>query len=166
MTFRLSPRRSLDPVTVVGILLFAGSMMKLGTVIDLSYYRILHSPLSEGTILFRYVGSVGLRILGIIAGIGIVYRKDLCRRLAIGLAVFTIAAIHWKHPLHAFKNVMASQHGQLEALAKLFGKPAPTLEAMQSIAWIPRLAVCATDIAISAFLIVFLTRREISKQFE
>lgn len=154
-----------DPITILGLMIFAGSALKLMTVGNLPYYRSVHAPLTEGALLLRYAGSVGLRILGIVAGIGIVLRKEACRRLLVGLCSFTIVAIHWKHPLHSFRATLAATHGRLETVAALLGKPAPTLEEMYAVAWLPRLVVCAGDVALSAFLIFFFMRRKISNEF-
>jgi len=155
----------LDPISLLGFLIIAGSAMKLMTVGNLPYYRSVHAPLTEGALLFRYAGSVGLRILGVIAGIGIIRRKEMGRRLLIGLCSFTIVVIHWKHPLHSFRATLAATHGRLETVAALLGKPAPTLDEMYAVAWLPRLAVCAADVALSAFLIFFFMRRKVAQEF-
>ena len=45
----------------------------------------------------RYCFSLGLCIFGIAVAVGLLARKEVFRKLGIGLGVFTLLTIYWKH---------------------------------------------------------------------
>ena len=159
-------RKEIDWVSLVGLFIVFISTVKIASLAqNWSRYRFLLRPMPENIIWLRYAGSLGLRVLGVIAGIGILRRQEMCRRLMIGLSSLTIVALHWKHPFYSFRPAMAIAHGWMAPLAARLGEPLPSLEACVAGAWIPWMIVCSLDVALSSFLIFFFTRRDISKQF-
>ena len=53
--------------------------------------------------LLRYSFSWFQRILGILAGCGILARKEIARKLAFAIGAFTLLTVYWKHPYEAVK---------------------------------------------------------------
>ena len=125
---------------------------------DFYSYAVKFSPLPEKFILARYVLSIGIRIFLLIAGIGILFRKDIFRKSVLFISLFTICTVYWKHPFLCFKNSLMLNIKQGMLSVDLLPK-------IDTMAWIC-LAVCyLIDIIIATFLIYLFTRPKIKEQF-
>jgi hypothetical protein len=127
--------------------------------LDFAAYAIKFNPLPEKLIFGRYLLSIAIRIFLLIAGIGVLFRKDIFRKSVIFICLFTIGTIYWKHPFICFKNSLMFDinHGLLSV--NLIPK-------IDMIAWICVVICYMIDISIAIFLIYLFTRPKIKGQFK
>lgn len=91
-------------VMIFGILLILSSLMHMQKlVVDCGLYADYYAYLPPGMALARYCFSWFQRICGILAGAGILARKEIARKLAFAIGGFTLATVYWKHPYAAVK---------------------------------------------------------------
>ena len=86
------------------IILFVSSFFQLCILIGYERYKYMFQYLPENIILIRYIGSIFLRVLTVISALGIIYYKNVFRRILICVCIFHIVMVYWVHPYAAFVN--------------------------------------------------------------
>lgn len=84
-------------VRLFGALIIIISVVQL-YLFNFSQYKIAFMYLPEKQILVRFTISIGLRVVGLAAGVGIFLKKEVFRKLIICLCSFNVLFIYWKHP--------------------------------------------------------------------
>ena len=152
-------------ITIFGSILIITSLLQLSTLSHLEYYQWLFSVLPEGTLRLRYFISVALRVLGFASGIGILLRKDLFRKIAIGLSVFTTATIYWKHPMYGISKLARVVVEMLSRFNYRYTDlNQPFL--IEVIEWGSLIALYAIDLGFAIWLIYYFTRPKIVAHFK
>jgi len=93
-----------------------------------------------------------------ISGVGILFRKEIFRKLVILSGIFTILTVYWKHPVSVFKQILLLRIKQGIVSAEV-------LPRIDVLAWKSALVCYAVDILIFSVLIYLLTRPKIKGQF-
>lgn len=92
-------------LTVFAWLLMIGSVCNMSVYIfEYEWYRGLFNDMPEWLINVRYCCSWALRIVSIGAAIGLLYGKEICRKIVLSIVIFTIATLYWRHPYQAYLN--------------------------------------------------------------
>ena len=152
-------------ITVFGVIIVVTSLLQLNTLVRWAYYQWLFNLLPEDVLRLRYFISITLRVLGLASGIGILLHKDLFRKIAIGISVFTVATIYWKHPLY-----MVSKHARVvigwlsRSNCCSAGLSQPPL--IKIIEWSSLISLCAVDIGFALWLVYYFTRPRIKAYFK
>lgn len=150
-------------VIVFSVLLIASSLFHMSTLIfSRAWYWHNFAYLPSDILIMRYLFSWAQRILGLMAGFGIMQLKNAYRRLALVLAFFTISALYWKHPYRAFLNHAERLDELLGFLFKQAGHPEISFA---SLAVPGLIAHYALDIIFFGSLIYYFTRPEVKKHF-
>lgn len=144
-------------IIILSIIVVLYSFQGLPTF-DFASYAIKFRPLPEKLILARYIFSLALRIFLLIAGVGILFRKEIFRKSILFVSIFTICTIYWKHPFLCFKNGLIFNIRKGVISADLIPK-------INMIAWCTTVACYLIDIIIASFLIYLFTRPKIKEQF-
>jgi hypothetical protein len=121
-------------------------------------YQLIFQYLPQDTILLRHKFSIALRAAILITAVGVLFRKDLFRRLMIGISFFTIITIYWKHPLDCYRHIF-------KRMAELGLMQPSLLRLSNTFSWTMMIGCYAIDIALSAGLIYFFTRPFVKSQF-
>jgi hypothetical protein len=137
-------------VAVLAVLLISASVHKLIGLANYEYYQFMFQQLPAKWIPFRYMVSVSLRGIGIAIGLGLLFRHELARKMAIVLCFFTIILLPWKHPYQVFQNVAERTAGYFETQAD----PLPGF-----------VFYCTLDIVFCLAMIFCLTRPKIKEFF-
>ena len=146
-------------VMLFGVFLILGSIYKLWGFLSYDYYVLSFQPLPEQVIFARYIGSVGLRVLGLIIATGVLLLKDIFRKSFIVLCALTLCALYWKHPFFVFENI--AQHTE-----QLFSHTTVTGElAYPLYPWISLLFNYTVDIVFCASALFYFTRPKVKEQF-
>lgn len=74
-------------------------------ILDRARYAEMFAYLPPAAASLRYAESWAVRLAGIGCAAGIVLRREGARRAAIGLELFTLATLWWKHPAPAIEAV-------------------------------------------------------------
>ena len=159
-------------VLVFGVLFIVSSLMHIQALIfNFHWYFDIYSYWPKWLILIRYLFSWFQRILGLVTAIGILRLKNIFRRIAIAIGVFTILTVYWKHPYAAFKN-------HAETLDRIFANTgfneliSRAAEIGLHIKSFAELALAAVighailDIIFCGSLIYYLTRPAVKEKFE
>ena len=159
----LSPARPWG-VTLVGILLIVSSLMHIHKLIfEHDVYMLYYGYLPHWLMILRFSFSWLQRILGLTAGIGILFLKDICRKIVILIGCFTILTIYWKHPYSAFKTHTAYLDQKFGFLLKEWGYSQLKFSQFTLLAVI---LACVWDILFFGVVIYYLTRPKIKAQFK
>ena len=78
------------------------SLTQMTALGDYKHYQYLFEQYSSASISLRFFISWMVRIAGLIFGVGLLCKKEIFRKLALGLAAGTMAVAYWKHPYEAF----------------------------------------------------------------
>jgi len=126
--------------------------------LDFNAYYIKFYPSPQKLIFARHLLSIALRVVLIVSGIGIVFRKEIFRKIIIFTSFFIIVTICWKHPIIAVKNflIWKIKEGVL---------PVSLIPKINMVAWIYVVAYSISDIIVAFFLIYLFTRVKIKEQF-
>jgi len=144
-------------IIIFSILIIIYSLHGLPTV-NFNTYYIKFYPSSEKAILARYIFSIALRVVLIISGIGILFRRDIFRKIILGVSFFTIATVYWKHPVICFKRVLMWKISQGVL-------PVDVLPKIDMLSWFSAVICSIMDIGFTLCLIYYFTRLKVKKQF-
>ena len=140
-------------VIILGALLMLGSIYSLWGILDFDYYRFMFQQLPEPFIWIRYVASIIFRLVSLTAAVGVLLLKDIFRKLAIGLGLWTLATLYWKHPFYVFNNIYQGQQ-------EIFLNKNPIFP------WIALGFYYAIDIIFSISFIYYFTRPKVKAYFK
>ncbi len=146
---------------------------------SLSLFRFfpLFPFFSKGVLVFRYVGSVIIRFAYIVLGFGLLYLKKWGRIGFIGMAVYHLLTFFLRHPYKPFfYAVVLAEHnllGYVYPPGTCFENGYPIFPAtayFQQLSnvllpLILQLSLILFEIFINVFIIWFLFKREIKKEF-
>lgn len=127
--------------------------------LNFNNYYIRFYPAAQRLIFLRYIVSIGIRLALFACGIGILLRREIFRKAAVFIAVFTIVTVYWKHPVSVFKKILTQQIGAGGAVA------ASQMLRVNMLAWICVIISSAVDIIIVCALAYLLTRPRRKEQF-
>jgi hypothetical protein len=145
--------------TLFGVFLILGSIYKLWGFLGYEYYLLSFQPLPELAIFVRYIGSVTLRILGLIVATGVLLLRDVFRKFFMVLCVLTLCTLYWKHPLFVFENI--ARHTEQLFLGKsVSGELAYPLHP-----WISLIFNYSVDIIFCVSALFYFTRPKVKEQF-
>jgi hypothetical protein len=125
---------------------------------DFEAYYVKFYPAARELIFTRYLVSLTLRIILFVSGVGIIFRKEIFRKIVIGLAYFSLVTIPWKHPVTAVERFI---------LLKINAGVLP-VNLLPRIDWVAGAYVTIysiIDIVTASFLIYLFTRTKIRGQF-
>ena len=140
----------------IGLIFF--SAKDLWNFAHFERYRLIFQYLPQDTILLRHKFSIALRAAMLITAVGVLFRKELFRRLMIGIFSFTIITIYWKHPLGCYRHIFKgmAESGLIQS---------SLLRLSDTFSWIMMISCYAIDISVAAGLIYFFTRPVVKSQF-
>jgi len=151
-------------VIVFSVLLIYSSLSQLEQFTSLNQYHLVFQPLPENIIRLRFFVSIVIRVIGLISGIGLLFRRDFFRKLAIFSASFTLLTIYWKHPFFVvdkYSKIIAfsiARHSMGEQMVLPHTNIYTTTLAL--------ILLYSIDIIFSGCLIFYLTRRKVKTWFK
>jgi hypothetical protein len=150
-------------IIIFGIFLVITSFLQIQKFSSFNNYRIIFQHLPDNLIIVRYFISIGLRILGFIAGCGLLFRKEFARKLSIYLAIFTICTIYWKHPYPVVANSCRIVYYTMynSSGATQFVLPAE----VKTVTLLALIVFYLIDIIFFSVLIYYFTRPRVREQF-
>ena len=160
----------MDKLKPLGLYFFPGVLVFSSVIFFLGYnyevYSELFSKLPEKTIFIRFCFSGALRIVMIAIALGVFFHKEIFRKLAILLSIFTITTIYWKHPLFVFQNKEYVQYIELQFMN--MSGCTDSCSGDQIVELIPVLAMllmCTIDVVFYGAMMYYLTRKEVKKYY-
>ena len=162
---RLATKSNYIGIDIFGVILIINSLMTMVVLATQSHWYIddLYAHWPQWAAVVRYTFSWFQRLLGLTAGVGILLRRDLFRKLALVIACFTISTVYWKHPyvayyFHTQKITAIINQAYLQA-------GLPPISANDIV--MPALILnCLLDIGFSLWLIAYFTKPGVVLQFQ
>ena len=148
-------------LTLIGVLLVLTSLGHMDSLLYWSRYQKEFSFLPELFVVIRYAGSWTQRVLGLFAGIGLICRNELSRRVIIALSVFNIITAYWKHPYDVFYQEMLKQRSTFEGALAQNGVAFDPV----SLAWTVTISAVIFEVVTFGFLVWYLQRASIKEEF-
>lgn len=145
-------------IIILGFIVIFYSLQGMPTL-DFSAYYARFSPSPQKLIFARYLLSIALRVVFLVSAIGILFRKDIFRKIIIFASFFTIATVYWKHPVIIYKRILMWKIVQGTI-------PASMIPKIDMLAWISALICYLIDIIVAFVLIYLFTRSKIKTQFK
>ena len=150
-------------VAIFGILLTLSTLSHMHKLVtEKQWYLDTYSYLPGGLAIIRYSFSWFQRILGLIAGVGILARKEFARKLAFLIGAFTVLTVYWKHPYDAVARhthyLDTTQAGQLLSATG-------TGVTFSSVTPYAVIGLIACDVIFWTIFFIFFTRPSVRQQF-
>jgi len=151
-------------ISIFGTLLVLGALgWFMLSLSNFSFYEHLFRHLSREAVVSRYSLSVSARLIGLIAGIGILYRKNIFRRIGIYLCLSTLVSIYWKHPVVLFEQAVYDLDAKTNNMFSVLQEHGISY---LDIAHISRFILCLLDVCFALCFIFYFTRPKVKEQFK
>lgn len=143
-------------IIVFGVLIILGSLHEsLGLRLD--HFRFLLQPLPDKVIVFRYFVFVIMIVLGLVAGIGVFFLRNIFRKMLLFIGFYNISTYLVDGPF-LIRNGPKYIEQQISSL--------PSVTIGPSLLWITTLMTFAIDLSFAICLIYFFTRPKVKEQFK
>jgi hypothetical protein len=150
-------------IKIFGILIILTSLIQIFDLLNFEFYKWLFYPLPEHIIRARYIFSIICRLVGLSAGIGILFHKDLFRKAALLLFSGVLCFAYWKHPYYSVSRTLRTA---LEASFKRYNiSYAISPSQIKTLSIISMFLLYFIDICFAICLIYYFTRPKIKKWF-
>lgn len=147
-------------VIFFGVTLVLGALYQMWLVFSAGYahYCYLHQQYDSTLLFVRYLVSWGIKIAGLVLGLGLLKLNEFARKAAIVYYVFIMATVNLKHSYPAYLMHMRMLD------ASTGGGPYPGIS-FESLVLPALMIQRAVDIVFGAMVIFFLTRPKVKAQF-
>lgn len=151
-------------IKVYAMILIIGSLLwALTPLARPSSYLLVFSSLPHQLAIARYGLSVANRLCGLALGVGLLYRREFCRRIATLLFYFAIATMAWRHPFEHFlrQPCFALEPDSLISRVGTGGQLPDTLD----LARVTYVVLVVAHICFAASFILYFARPAVKKHF-
>lgn len=156
-------RNKSSEVIILAWIIFLGSGYKLTGFFDYEYYRFMFQQLPEPWVLPRYCLSIALRVITIFSAIGLIFHKEIFRKVMLFLAGMNIILFYWKHPFSVFFNIAVySEQGFQIDYPVITGNEVLQYPYFPWISWGFYMMI---DVVISIVILYVLTRKHNREKF-
>ena len=150
-------------IKILGGLFIISSLIQMHALLNFEWYKEVYRYLPGSLMIMRYSFSWIQRILGISAGIGLLYLNELSRKILLCISVFSILTLYWKHPFIAFQYHTEYLDRELGFLFSHTGLPHISFSSLV----LPSLIVQdLSDILFNGVVIYYLTRPKVKAMFK
>ncbi len=150
-------------VAIFGMIFIITSLWHMHVLLsERDWYFTLYRSMPHWLMIARYCFSWLQRILGLIAGIGIIFHIELCRKLIIAISAFAIATISWKHPYTAYIYHAEYLDQHFMPMLRSMGVELPSFSSVTIHALIVQRTI---DVIFFSVLIYYFTRPDIKALF-
>ena len=145
----------------IGIVIFA-SIFQIFKLFDREFYWDIFRYMPPYVILIRYIFSWVQRCIGMTTAIGLLFLKNVFRKITLVLGIFTICTVYWKHPYQGFLIHTQRLDEQFGHYLAMSGFPELTFTSITRYAVIGNIIL---DILFWGILIFYFTRSRVKEQF-
>ena len=149
-------------VLVLALLFILGALIQL-TSGKFDDYKIFFQPLPEKIIIVCYFFIKILLVLGIVSGIGMLFMKNIFRKIAVFLSWYTIFSYLVEGPFFIFRNVPKYINDlslNISAQTK-----SVSLSFISGLLWNFIIVGWIVDFSFAILIIYFFTRPKVKEQF-
>lgn len=134
-------------------------------LLETEWYAKMFDYMPQHLVYARYAFSWAQRVVGIGCAVGLLYYKEIFRKITLFWGAFVLLTLYWKHPLARFMNAAEYAGRRIaEPLAAIRAyNPNITLESLVAVSVG---VMYFLDITFWACVFYFLTRPHIKNQFD
>lgn len=160
----LIDRKRLPGVIVFAILLILSTLIWSIGHLNYDYYRATVRFLPEASARIRYFISIVNRFLVLASAMGILFLKDIFRKIGLLLCFLTVCIMPWKHPFFTLKDITEKVTQQI--LSTMPPIDTLTRELVFKISlWSSVAVVYIIDIGFAVAFIYYFTRPKVKNLF-
>ena len=153
----MEKKRSMG-VEIAGFLIILISLYKIMLGLNFNLFSLLFQPLPDKIIMMHYFISLTILILLLISGVGILFSKNIFRKVVLFIASYTLLSYLIEGPLFYFRNISKLiEQTAIEITSKTPNIPASIFS---SISWVIIILFVVIDFAFAIWLVYFFTRHE------
>ena len=123
-----------------------------------SYYSSLFSYMPSYLIFIRFLYSILVRVILVILAVGLVFRIDICRKLIILYAFYTIITVAFKHPYNSFVNIFSY-------MIRVGITPPEMYSQVPILIYFTYIITCIKTVCIWFVIAYILTKKQIKEKF-
>jgi len=152
-------------ITLFGLAMVAGNLFLFRQLksLDVNALLISYQPLPDGFIRYKTMAIIGLMVLGTVAGIGVLLRKEKCRKLALWCSFFSLLTYSVELPFLVIPN-------NNDMIQYFFEKYSQSMSLDEGLFfakfWRAQIIHWGIDFVFTVCLVAFFTRWEVKDQFE
>lgn len=159
------PTAPLLGIRVFGLGLILTSLLQMRVLADAERYWYLFQDWPAASIPWRYAASWAARLVGLVAGVGVLRRQEWARKAVVGLAVATFLTAHWKHPYAGFARHLEDLAYRSPAGTLLFQLVPMTGLDHARLTWTMVIIARAQEMALALLLGWYFTRPRVKARF-
>ena len=152
-------------VIVFAILLILSTLIWSMAHLNYDYYRTTVRFLPEASARSRYFISIINRFLVLASAVGILFLKDIFRKMGLLLCFLTVCVIPWKHPFFTLKDLAEKATQQILSTIPPIDTMARELVFKISL-WSSVAIVYIIDIGFAVAFIYYFTRPRVKALFD
>ena len=161
----LIDKKILPGVIVFAILLILSTLIWSMAHLNYDYYRTTVKFLPEAFVRIRYFVSIINRFLVLVSAVGILFLKDIFRKIGLLLCFLTVCVLPWKHPFFTFKDL--AEKATQDVLSAMPPVDILTRELIFKISlWSSVAIVYIIDIGFAVAFIYYFTRPKVKSLFD
>jgi len=146
-------------VIIFGILILLGAALQIKGL-SIASYNFLFGPLPKTIIIFRFVITVMMLILGIVTAIGIILRKEIFRKLVLLIGYYILYNYLIEGPLIVYRNLPKYINQIIVAAG------APLEPRVYIILWTPIIVSFLIEFVFGLSLVYYFSRPKIKEKFK
>jgi len=151
-------------IDVFAWLIIFNSLMHIHALTSVSgWYASAYSYLPPFWLAAKYAFSWFPRLAGLLIALGLLRRKELARKGALCLAVFTILTIYWKHPYPEFLRLTEDLQAHWGDLLQEYS---PIDIRFTNVAGMALIFQYLGDILFNGMMLAYFTRSGVKKEFQ
>ena len=151
-------------VIIFAILLILSTLIWSMAYLNYDYYRSTFQFLPEASIRIRYFISIINRFLVLVSAVGILFLKDIFRKIGLLLCFLTVCVMPWKHPFFTLKDL--AEKATQQVLSTMPPIDTLTRELVLKISlWSSVAVVYIIDIGFAVAFIYYFTRPRVKALF-
>lgn len=149
-------------VESVGFLIIFISFYKIMLGLNFNLFSLLFQPLPDKIIIIHYFISLTTLILLLISGAGILFFKNIFRKIILFIASYILLSYLIEGPLFYFRNISKLiEQTAIEITTKTPNIPASIFS---SISWVIMILFVVIDFAFAIWLVYFFTRHKVENR--
>lgn len=153
-------------VTIIAILLLLSSLQQMSVLsLETQWYSQMFQFMPAWLVGLRYGFSWTQRVVGIACAAGLLYTKEIFRKITIALGVFTLLTLKWKHPVEGFRNAYYYAGEKSAELFRAVVAQNPDITLEQIIQW-SVMTMWALEFIFWVCVMFYLTRPNVKTRFQ
>ena len=157
---REQPVKKKKLIGVIGGIFVFGAFMTLCALPNYDWYKYCLSDFDPAWIPLRYAVSWAQRLVGLIAGFGLIAHRRWAAQIVVYLSIFNILTVYWKYPYQSFIKQSIILNRDLGGMFAGIGVPEVNFTSHVMAAVVSAYLI---DFLFFGFVVFYLTRPQVKE---